>query len=147
MKKIFYQFKRFWIHQWGIKFYLLDYHEKSYIFSWIYLAAICLHFFTDQESSSTEGSSSSANNNQTNSKKKKKMDLNYINPDHGTFFYLNFIPLTQCENSINFRSLRFLREINFGDSGSEKSAILTHLEALNFGYYHFLHFLGWNLSN
>ena len=56
------------------------------------LLSSCLFtFFTDQESSSTEGSSSSANNNQTNSKKKKKMDLNYINPDHGTYFFATFI--------------------------------------------------------
>ena len=34
-----------------------------------------------------------------------------------------------------------LREINFGSSRSAKSAILTHLEALNFGFCEFLHFL------
>ena len=35
----------------------------------------------------------------------------------------------------------FLREIKFGDSRSEKSAILPHLEPLNFDFYEFLHFL------
>ena len=33
-----------------------------------------------------------------------------------------------------------LREINFVDSRSAKSAILTHLEALNCDFYEFLHF-------
>ena len=37
--------------------------------------------------------------------------------------------------------LDFLREINFGDSSGAKSAILSHLEALNFDFYEFLHFL------
>ena len=32
-------------------------------------------------------------------------------------------------------------EINFGDSRGAKSAILRHLEALNFEFYEFLHFL------
>ena len=35
---------------------------------------------------------------------------------------------------------QILREINFGDSKSAKSAILTHLEALNFDLNEFLHF-------
>ena len=34
-----------------------------------------------------------------------------------------------------------LREINFEDSRSAKSTISIHLEALNFGFYDFLHFL------
>ena len=34
-----------------------------------------------------------------------------------------------------------LREINFGDSRGAKSAIFTHLEALNLDFYEFLHFL------
>ena len=34
-----------------------------------------------------------------------------------------------------------LREINFWDSRSAKSAILTHLEALNFEFHEFLHIL------
>ena len=34
-----------------------------------------------------------------------------------------------------------LRESNFEDSRSAKSAVLTHLEALNFDFYGFLHFL------
>ena len=36
---------------------------------------------------------------------------------------------------------QILREINFGDFRSAKSAILTHLQALNFGFYEFLSFL------
>ena len=35
---------------------------------------------------------------------------------------------------------QILREISFGDSVSAKSAIATHLEALNFNFYEFLHF-------
>ena len=35
---------------------------------------------------------------------------------------------------------QILREIKFGDSRSPKSAIYTHLEALNFDLYEFLHF-------
>ena len=34
-----------------------------------------------------------------------------------------------------------LREIDFGDSRSAKSATFTLLEALNFYFYEFLHFL------
>ena len=38
---------------------------------------------------------------------------------------------------------QILREINFGDSRTEKSAIIPHLEveALNFDFHEFLHFL------
>ena len=42
---------------------------------------------------------------------------------------------------IDFSITQILREINFDDSGSAKSAILTHLEALNFDFNVFLHFL------
>ena len=41
----------------------------------------------------------------------------------------------------DFSITQFLREINFGDSRSPKSAILTHLKALNFDFCEFLHFL------
>ena len=41
----------------------------------------------------------------------------------------------------DFCIIQNLREINFEDSWSAKSAILTHLEALNFDFYEFLHFL------
>ena len=41
----------------------------------------------------------------------------------------------------DFSNIQILREINFGDSKSAKSAILTHLEDLNFDFYEFLHFL------
>ena len=40
----------------------------------------------------------------------------------------------------DFFITQILREINFGDSRSAKSAILTHLEALKFDFYEFLHF-------
>ena len=41
----------------------------------------------------------------------------------------------------NFAITHILREINFGDSTRAKSAILTHLEVLNFAFYEILHFL------
>ena len=41
----------------------------------------------------------------------------------------------------NFAIFQILREINFGDSRSAKSAIWTHLEALKFAFYEFFHFL------
>ena len=41
----------------------------------------------------------------------------------------------------HFSVTQILREINFEDSWSAKSAILTHLEALNFEFLYFLHFL------
>ena len=42
--------------------------------------------------------------------------------------------------SKNFSATQILREINFGDPGSEKSAIFTHLKALNLDLYEFFHF-------
>ena len=41
----------------------------------------------------------------------------------------------------DFSNTQILREINFGDSRNAEYAILTHLEALNFDFYEFLHFL------
>ena len=41
----------------------------------------------------------------------------------------------------DFYIIQILREIKFEDSQSAKSAILPHLEALNFDYYEFWHFL------
>ena len=41
----------------------------------------------------------------------------------------------------DFSITHILREINFGDSTRAKSAILTHLEVLNFAFYEILHFL------
>ena len=41
----------------------------------------------------------------------------------------------------DFSIFQILREINFGDFASAKSAISTHFEALNFDFYGFLHFL------
>ena len=44
-------------------------------------------------------------------------------------------------NFHDFTISQILREIIFGDYRSAKSAILTHLETLNFDIYEFLHFL------
>ena len=41
----------------------------------------------------------------------------------------------------DFFIIQILREINLEDSWSAKSAILPHLEALNFDFHEFLHFL------
>ena len=41
----------------------------------------------------------------------------------------------------DFSVTQILREIKFGDSRCAKSAILTHLQALNFDFHDFLHFL------
>ena len=41
----------------------------------------------------------------------------------------------------DFAITQIFREINFWDSKNAKLAILTHLEALNFDVYAFLHFL------
>ena len=48
---------------------------------------------------------------------------------------------TQCGNFIIFSIIQTLREINFEDSWNANSAILQHLEALNFDFYEFLHFV------
>ena len=42
---------------------------------------------------------------------------------------------------MGFCIIQILREINFEDSSSAKSAILPNLEALNFDFYEFLPFL------
>ena len=41
----------------------------------------------------------------------------------------------------DFFITQILREINFGDFTSAKSANQTHLEVLNFAFYEILHFL------
>ena len=41
----------------------------------------------------------------------------------------------------DFSIIKILREINFEDSRSAQLAILPHLEALNFDFCEFLHFL------
>ena len=41
----------------------------------------------------------------------------------------------------DFSVTQILREINFGELRSAKSAILTHLEGQNFDFNDFLHFL------
>ena len=41
----------------------------------------------------------------------------------------------------DFSITQILREINFEDSKSAKSAILTLIKALTFGFHEFLHFL------
>ena len=56
--------------------------------------------------------------------------LKIYRPRHTTvFIYLYF--------SITYN----LREIDFGDSGSAKSTVLTHLDAVNLASLHFSHFL------
>ena len=50
-------------------------------------------------------------------------------------------PKSTVWKSQDFSIAQILREINFEDSRSAKSAILAHLEALNFGFLGFLHFL------
>ena len=44
------------------------------------------------------------------------------------------------KNSGFFCHLEILREIIIGDCKSAKSAILTHLEALDFDFHEFVHF-------
>ena len=46
----------------------------------------------------------------------------------------------------DFSIPQILREIDFWDSRSAKSAIFTHLEAMNFGFYEFFHFLKAEIS-
>ena len=41
----------------------------------------------------------------------------------------------------DFSITQILREIKYGDSKNAKSAISTHIKALNFGFDEFLHFL------
>ena len=41
----------------------------------------------------------------------------------------------------DFCIIEILREINFEDSRSGKTAIYSHVEASNFDFYEFLHFL------
>ena len=47
----------------------------------------------------------------------------------------------QYGNFMIFCIIQILSEINFEDCWSAKSAILTHLEVLNFDFYAFFHFL------
>ena len=54
---------------------------------------------------------------------------------------IEVISRAQCGNFMIFLNItQILREINFRDPRSAKSAILTHLESLNFDFYEFLHF-------
>ena len=55
-----------------------------------------------------------------------------------------FLPISYLVTVCKFHEFsitQILREINFRESGSAKSAVLTNLEALNFEFYEFLHFL------
>ena len=54
--------------------------------------------------------------------------------------YCQLYPLGILTLHSDFSISQILREINFGDSKTAKSAILTLLEALNFDFYVF-----WNL--
>ena len=56
-----------------------------------------------------------------------------------TIFSQNYILYTVWKFH-DFCIIQILREINFEDTRSAKSAILPHLEALNFDIYEFLHF-------
>ena len=47
----------------------------------------------------------------------------------------------------DFSVTQILREINFGDSRSAKSAILNNSQALNFDFNEFLHFLKEEIPN
>ena len=55
----------------------------------------------------------------------------------------NFLKVNHpaLESHTDFSITQNLREINFGNCRSEKSALLTHLVALNCDFYEFLHFL------
>ena len=48
---------------------------------------------------------------------------------------------TQCGTTKIYLCLKILREIKVGWSIVSKSTTLTHLEALSFEFYEFLHFL------
>ena len=60
-------------------------------------------------------------------------------------FFLFFSGKVIAQNTVwkfqDFCITQILREINFEDSWSEKSAVLPHLDALNFDFYAF--FEGW----
>ena len=49
--------------------------------------------------------------------------------------------LTSVWKFQDFSITQILREISFGDCRGAKSAIFTHLEALNFNFHEFLHYL------
>ena len=53
----------------------------------------------------------------------------------------------QCGKFQDFSVIQILREIKFGDSRNAKSAILTHLELLDFVFHEFLHFVKAELPN
>ena len=66
-----------------------------------------------------------------------------VNFSWNSFSRKKFILATKCTvlKFHNFSITQNLREINFWDSRSAKSVILTHLEALNFDFNKFLYFL------
>ena len=55
------------------------------------------------------------------------------------FMYVLYCKITEWKFK-EFSATQILREINFEDSISAISAILTNLEALNFEFHDFLHF-------
>ena len=57
-----------------------------------------------------------------------------------TFYYFFGVNSTKWKFH-DFAITQILREIKFEDYKSAKSAIVTHLEAMNFDLYEFLHFL------
>ena len=64
---------------------------------------------------------------------------NFTTTSYTSFNKVRFKVLS-VSNS-DFSITQILREINLGDCRSAKSAISTHLEALNLDFYEFLHFL------
>ena len=65
-------------------------------------------------------------------------------PDVTPQLFTAILPPWQADTVWKFHDFsitQILREINFGDCKSAKSAILTHLEALNFDFYEIVHFL------
>ena len=47
--------------------------------------------------------------------------------------------ICETDDYTNFSISQILREINFEESRSAKSAIVTHLEALDFNFHEFVH--------
>ena len=63
------------------------------------------------------------------------------------WLHKNFICVTQCGNFIIFLSLRFYVKPILEMLTSAQSAILTHVQALYFDFYDFLHFLKVRITN
>ena len=68
-----------------------------------------------------------------------RLDCYLVPISDGSGFIKLWVWVSQCGEIQYFYTIQILREINFRYSGIAKSAILTHLEALNFEFYAFLH--------